>query len=195
MAWKETERAAAATIKRLYRCSDCRTEIRQEVTDPATPAPDCPTCAMAVEWQAPKPALGTNKGRAVDYAQRMAEEDYGMTNMRDNVQVGETAAMDAPPLNTVEREKIIKEAVEAGAALEQAIQLAPDQAAMAANFFTNQPLGGVAGGSAMELAKSTKSDPGSTDAVGLLEKGRDQGRMRMRVHVAASDEGRKSHVI
>ena len=68
--------------------------------------PDCPRCsAPEPAWRPQAIAIKGNKARAIDLAQTIAEEDYGLTNMRDNTREGETAAMDKPAETTAEREK------------------------------------------------------------------------------------------
>jgi hypothetical protein len=93
---------------RVYRCPDCghkwRTESKLGFLEP-----DCPQCGFhpdPLPVRMGMPAIIGTKAKAVDEAYRVASEDYGLTNLRDNSKEGETAfippVMPAqPPANIV----------------------------------------------------------------------------------------------
>jgi hypothetical protein len=92
-------------VTRTYRCKDCEHEFKHFHMDRDEAPPGCPNCAVGGLVKIPGLfSIGTNKGRAIDYAQKMAEEDYGLTNMRDNMRPGDVAAMGPAPEQTAERE-------------------------------------------------------------------------------------------
>lgn len=98
-------------IRRTFACTDCDFEWTV-FCDYEDPLPDCPVCAHASRWQPMPVAIGTNKGKAVDYTQRMVEETMGLTNFRDNQRPGDIAAMGPEPMQTAESERLTREAVE-----------------------------------------------------------------------------------
>lgn len=193
MAWRETERAAAVPIRRTYRCTDCGTQFVLIHEDSAEIAVDCPACTTPAEYQVPNPGILTSKSVALDMVHRMSEEDYGMTNMRDNLKVGETAFMGPAPIQTAEKEVIVRELVQAGVTAQDAVQIAdPNLQAQSREFFSGQGLGGLG---MMDVARPASAAAASlgTDPVGLLEAGRKTGSMKMNLDIAnvAPTKGRK----
>lgn len=82
-----------------YQCRDCNYRFRR-THNWGDPDPDCPRCGTSpplVPQRVAAPAIIGTKARAVDIAQRIAEEDYGLTNMRDNLREGEAAFIEPPP--------------------------------------------------------------------------------------------------
>jgi hypothetical protein len=147
----------------------------------------------------PLPAIGTTKGKSIDLAQKIAEEDYGMTNMRDNQRPGDTAFLPDSPMQTAEAERRLREIMEYTAA--QATELpapsgpaAPDgtrnwitdPAAQRDNFFQGN-MGGSAettvgqGAAAKAASEAAKAD--GIDPVGILQSGRASGNMPLRMNV------------
>lgn len=180
MAWKETDRAAAAMFRTTYGCSDCGNQWRVETTFQPTSAPDCPRCAAAGAYKPPLPGMLTTKSAAIDMAQKIAEEDFGLTNIRDNQRAGDTAVVAEAPPTTAQLDAVVREmkqmAEQVGAA-----QVAPEVAnALGGGFWQSggMPSTGVAGGTA----------PHQVDSVGLLEAGREQGiSTKMRYDVVGAD--------
>lgn len=204
MAWKDN--TAHILIRRRYHCDVCDLifDMRHESED--EPMPDCPKCiadgqaaASKIEWVPPLPAIGTNKGKAIDLAQEIAEQDYGMTNMRDNQRPGDTAFLPDAPMQTAEAEKQMREILEASQALATQVpeplgQPAPDgtrnwitdRHAQVDNFFQGNMGGGAEGtigqGEAAKAASAAALADG-IDPVGLLERGRQTGNMPLRLNV------------
>lgn len=50
-----------------------------------------------MEWRPVSFNIGTSKGKSVDIAQKIIEEDFSVTNMRDNNKPGEVAFMPEQP--------------------------------------------------------------------------------------------------
>lgn len=206
MPWKDN--TAHVRYRRRYQC-ECGFifDMRHESLD--EPMPDCPRCvemgqaaAAGVDWVPPLPAIGTTKGKAIDLAQKIAEEDFGMTNMRDNQRPGDSAFLPDAPIQTAEAEKQLREIMEASAALATQLpqpigQPAPDgtrswitdPASQRDNFFQGN-LGGAAEGTIgqAEAAKAASAAAAAdgVDPVGLLERGRLSGNMPMRLNVISA---------
>lgn len=147
MAIRETERSAAVKFRRTYRCDDCLLEWRVQVDTIDAPVDDCPVCAAKAREEMPMPALGTNKGRAVDLAQKIAEEDFGLTNMRDNQREGDTAMIGPSAMQTAERETITRELMALaqqtkaeGQAMAPEVEAAVENLANPGGFWQNQPM-------------------------------------------------------
>lgn len=129
MAWKETARAAAAPIRKTYRCLDCDHEFRWVHTGELGDDPECPECprtaipAPAPQWVPPRIAIGTTKSRTIDYVQSMVETDFGMTDMNDGQREGDIAFKGPAPLQTAERQATIRDLVEAGVPEATSVQI------------------------------------------------------------------------
>ena len=191
MAWKETDRARACAVRRTYRCDDCAYQWRVVYPDGApTGAPECPKCEAASQYVPPLPGVLTTKSQAIDYAHKMAEEDFGLTNMRDNQREGDVAVMGPPPAQTAEIERMtreLKELAEHTQASGEAI--APEVAAMTSGGFWQD--GGLANSpslSSQASAATAQQRAEGVDPVGMLEQGRQAGiSTRMRYQVVGAD--------
>lgn len=101
-------------ISRTYLCDDCSGQFTRLHWDRDEPAPECPYCASATARNIPGTFNITGvKAKAVDLAQKIAEEDFGMTNMRDNLREGDIAALPPPPIQTAEAEAMVREVQDA----------------------------------------------------------------------------------
>lgn len=112
MAWRETARSAALPVRRTYACDECgnRWKVQCEANDPV---PDCPQCAMIPAQVFEPVALLGVKSKAIDVAQKMAEETYGLTDFNDNSRQGDVAAKAPPPIQGAEAEAITRAMVDA----------------------------------------------------------------------------------
>jgi hypothetical protein len=72
-------------------------------------------CASLGTQEMPLPAVKTTISQAVEFVQKMAEEQYGVTNLRDHLKPGDTAFMPPSPIQSAEGEAITRAMVEAGA--------------------------------------------------------------------------------
>lgn len=212
MAWKETARAAAVMYRRRYRCGDCDKTFDQRVADQNDPPPECPYCPKVtaaltpagpvIAWVAPLPALGTNKGRAIDLAQKMAEEDYGLTDMNDNQRAGDIAAKVAAPMTGPQADTAIREWMEMSQAVATQMPAGVPPAPGAEPTLLNDPRKqaenywqghqgtaaadqSIGQGTVASQASKAQRDMG-IDAVGILEHGRASGMMQPRLNVVAS---------
>ena len=99
-------------IRGTYHCDQCDQRFTGwRETD--GPYPDCPTCGSGGSWAPQAPAILGNRSKAIDYAQRMAEEDYGLTDMNDNMRPGDVVAKGPSPIQTAEADQITREMIEA----------------------------------------------------------------------------------
>lgn len=82
-------------VTRKYRCTDCKHEWVNHCIDKTIPTESCPECERATKHkERPKDySLNKNVSKAVDYTYRMAEDQYGLSDMKDRVEMGETAAI------------------------------------------------------------------------------------------------------
>lgn len=183
------DKSAHVLIRRRYQC-DCGHvfEMRHKSAD--EPMPDCPKCveagqaAVGMTWVPPRPAIGTTKGKAIDLAQQIAEEDYGLTDFNDNQRAGDIAFKPPAPMQTAEREATIRELMEAGVPQE----LPKEHQDKVENYWQ-----GNAGGAAEQTIATQQVGREASDAarrdgvdpIGLLEQGRTSGNMPFRLNVAA----------
>jgi len=116
-------------VTRTYLCDDCGYEFKKFHMDRNEPAPDCEMCAQVTHSIPGRFNITGVKAKAIDMVQKMVEEDYGMTNMRDNGREGDIAAMGPSQVQTAEAEQLTRQMMEAQP------QLAPEQAAMVNTFW------------------------------------------------------------
>lgn len=79
-------------IRRTYACIDCEQEFTVECESDA-PDPVCPnpSCNKVLDWRPQGFAIGgSNEGKAVAATQQILENDYGLSNFKDNAKEGET---------------------------------------------------------------------------------------------------------
>lgn len=97
-------------ISRTYLCDDCQGQFNRLHWDRDEPVPECPYCASDAARNIPGTFNITGaRAKAIDIAQQIAEEDYGLTNMRDNLREGDIAAMGPSAPQTAEREELVRE--------------------------------------------------------------------------------------
>jgi len=120
MTFRYTEKSPNSLVRRTFACSDCQIQWT-EWQAREDPNPDCPKCTLAAAAKIGIPGVLTNKSRAVDFTQQMAEQDYGLTNFNDNQQIGDIAFKAEAPMHTAERDRIMREMVEAGVAQANAL--------------------------------------------------------------------------
>lgn len=169
-------------VTRSYACNDCGYEWSHLHLNRDDPVPDCAVCRSK---EAPKQLvgsfnIGTVKSKAMDYTWKMAQERYGMTNMRDNSREGDAAFMAPPPVQTAEAEQLTRLIKEASP------ELSPEQADMTKNFWmhgnaTSEPMKQALTQTAMANAAQTRQD--GLDPIGLVHQGEKAtgGRMKLEV--------------
>ena len=97
-------------IRRTYVCKDCEREFIFECSadDPDPPCPN-PKCDQVLDWRPTSFAIGGSlEGKAAAYTYKALEQDYGLTNFRDNARAGDSGIISRPETRaaaeTVERE-------------------------------------------------------------------------------------------
>lgn len=197
MAIKMTVRGAPpAVIYRRLRCTDCEHVFEVRVESRESPLPECPQCVGASSALPSMPAVRASpearaKVAAVEETWRMAQEDYGFTDMNDHMKPGDIVAKGPAPMHTADREAATRELVELAqgdARVAQAIT--PDQRMKISDFWQ----GGVGAGATtpdqLGAARAASQDAvqAGVDALSILEKGKNSGTMAPRYNVLARDE-------
>jgi len=70
------------------------------------PAPNCPYCAVVLEWRPGLFSITTEKAKAIDTTQQILEQDYGLSNFRETPREGDVAGL-PPPARTREQDQLI----------------------------------------------------------------------------------------
>lgn len=95
-------------IIRTYRCNDCSEVFDVSFENGDMPEPECPFCKIELQWMPRSFNISTNKGKAVDIAQKSIEADFGLTNFNDHTKEGETVAMGPRPETTSETDQTMQ---------------------------------------------------------------------------------------
>ena len=173
-------------VYRTFACDDCNSvwEVEQAMDDPH---PDCPTCSKVLEWRPQSFNIGgSTVSKGVDYAQKIMEEDYGLTNFKDNVKPGEVGAV-MPTTTTVEQEKITREVVQY---VEQTKTNKVQNDFWGASHGSPSHIGSVTGQTMLGMAKTGPQGP---DPMKLLHDGVKSGRIprpKTNIVAAADMEGK-----
>lgn len=131
-------------VTRKYACDDCDYEWTYLHLRSDEPYPDCPKCRRMADASLPTSfAITTVKAKAVDMAQKAAEESFGMTDMNDNLREGDIAAKAPPKVQTAEAEALTRMMIDANP------ELTPAQAEGVKGFWQN----GIAGASPEQVAQ------------------------------------------
>lgn len=154
-------------IRRTYQCPDCERVFAYECNsdDPDPPCPN-PDCDKVLEWRPVSFAIGgSNEGKAVKIAQKIMEQDYGMTNFRDNSREGDNSIIMRQETRA-ETELVEREVREQMRAIEA--DPAKSQQFWGGNAGNPTPLTSVTGQSMIQMAKV---GPQATDPISLLQQG------------------------
>lgn len=167
-------------IYRTYVCGDCDTifEVHHDSGD--EPIPDCPTCSKVLKWT-PKSFNTTGvKSKAVDYAQKVMEEDYGLSNFRDNNREGDVGYIDPTRKTAAEADAIGQRESEAGReVVHRLAQISPDHKTQVDNFFGGQSASiGQNKVPVQQLIQAGKTGAGSeVNPMSLLHKAGKEGKL------------------
>lgn len=170
-------------IRKRFRCPQCnrRAEvwIRPDDDDPVCPY-GCRNDNEAVQtqWEPGSFAIGSNKGKALDIAQNIIEQDFGVTNFNDQQREGDIAYKAEPETREkrAEKEQVVDAVrtnlagmagLEAAHAMSRLGMKSPDE------FWGSGKGFSVAAGDAMSEMKG-KSDP-SVNPMRMLHKGVEGG--------------------
>lgn len=145
-------------IRRTYQCEECEQFFTVECNSD-DPDPKCPNpaCDQVLEWRPQGFAIGGSvESKAVDYTQKVMEQDYGLSNFKDNVQAGETGIVRRQETK-VETEMVEREMREQFAA----IAADPQKTAQfwGASGGTPTTMGSATGQSMIQMAKVGPQGP------------------------------------
>lgn len=179
-------------VTRTYRCTDCGAQFTHFHMGRDEPYPACPHCppvaapapaeAKPVEWVPQGFAITTNKAKAIDYTQHMAETQFGLSNLKDNLRAGDIAAPSAPGPSSQEQ-AAVKEM------MRQAHEQAHAPAEIPLQSFWNQagaaPLDGRPADPTSPVPGAAEARASGLDAVSLVEKAKATGSGGMKLQVVA----------
>jgi len=95
-------------IRGTYLCEDCNHQfIGWRESD--GPYPNCPACGVEGGFAPMSPSIIGVKAKAIDIAQKIAEENFGLTDMNDNQKIGDVAAKAPSAIQTAEADAMTKE--------------------------------------------------------------------------------------
>lgn len=170
-------------IRRTLNCTDCGFTWQEYVASSDVPVPECAACQHAETRRIPGPfAITGAKSKAIDMAQQMAEQDYGLTDIRDNQRAGDIAAVGPPPIQTSEAEAITREMVQAGVSAD----MAPIMQDAVRNFWQqNGAVSAADTGSAIAAAAPAAAAARASghDPIGLLHQAGKSGASDIRLNV------------
>jgi hypothetical protein len=153
-------------VTRKYLC-DCGYEWSAFHMSRDEPTPECPACTSTLAANIPAGfnITGT-KAKAVDMAQQIMEQDYGLTDAHDNLREGDIVAKAPPPVQEAEAQMLTR------AMKDMAPDLTDQQAEAVRSFWKT----GSAGSTVQDMAQVAV--PGAAaarsmgaDPIELLHKG------------------------
>ena len=127
-------------IYRTYCCNSCDQlfEVTCESGDEGDP--DCPICTKVLQWTPSKVSIGGSlESKAVRIAQDVMENDYGLTNFKDNNKPGDVGYIDPTRKNAAERDALGQRDAEIEREVRKTVEFAtPAQKEQVDNFFGGQ---------------------------------------------------------
>lgn len=128
-----------AMIYRTYGCDDCGATFEVAHESSNDPYPDCPNCSKVLEWRPKSFAIGgSSQSKAVDLTQKIMEQDYGLTNFKDNNKEGDVGYI-APRKTTAEVDVQMQRDSEAGReVVKRLAEVQPQHKQQVDSFFGGQ---------------------------------------------------------
>ena len=178
------------SIIRTYACGDCEAIFEMWCESSDELDPPCPNCEKELKWQPKGFAIGgSNQSKAVKVAQDMLENDYGLTNYKDNNKPGDVGYIDPTRKTAAEKDAIMQRESEAGREVLKRMQevATPTIQKQADNFFGGQMTAiGQNRVPAQQLIAAAKSGPGAgVDAMAALHKLGSEGKLPNNTRVIA----------
>ncbi len=161
------------TIRRTYFCENCEHEFTIEC-ESNSPDPVCsnPDCDKVMEWRPKGFAIGGSiEGKAVAHTQQILEQDYGLSNFKDNAREGETGIIRRQETK-VETELVEREVREMTAA----IQADPQKTAQFWGNNAGAPTG-ITSMTGQSLIAMAKQGPSAVDPMAMLHQGVKKGKI------------------
>lgn len=176
-------------VRRTYECTDCSTVFEVTLDSGDDGHPDCPTCSKVLEWRPSKVSIGgSNRSKAVDMAQNIMEQDYGLTNFKDNNREGDVGYV-APQKTTQDKEKEMQREAEAFRAV---VTARPELQPAAEAFFGGQVARiGNNQVPVTQMIAAGKTGPGANvNPMDLLHKMGREGKLPNNYRIIARDSGK-----
>jgi DNA-directed RNA polymerase subunit RPC12/RpoP len=175
-----------------YACDDCNVEFKGW-RESEGPYPDCPHCGTKGGWAPQAPNIIGVKAKAIDIAQKVAEETFGLTDMNDNNRPGDIVVKSPSPIQTAESEAITREYM---AMTNAPPEIAPHLQGYVKSFFGAAEAGNMP--SANPMAQIQGAAPAAAEArsqgvdpIGLLHKSKTMARSGINnLTVVAKDSGK-----
>ena len=158
-------------IRRTYQCPNCdkifTVQCESNAPDPACPNPDCD---KVLEWRPQSFAIGGSvEGKAVALTQNILENDYGLSNFKDNTRAGDNSIIQRQETRA-EADKVEREFHEQMAQVDQS----------KSNAFWGSSSGQATGLHTMtgqSLIAMAKHGPAAADPIALLNQGVKSGKI------------------
>lgn len=181
-------------IIRTYLCEDCNRQFEVTCDSGEDGDPDCPECSKVLEWIPSRLNIKTDRSRAVDYTQKMIEQDYGLTDLKDGNREGDVAYKEPRQPTTHERETIeqsVREYVRETTANVPvpAQNLTQAQAAvLKGDFWGGQPTGEIRTQtiSTQQALASAKVGPQGPNPMEILQQGIKGGQIKNKSRIIAA---------
>lgn len=127
-------------IYRTYKCDGCDQMFEVCHESGSEPSPDCPVCSKVLEWRPTKVSIGGSlEGRSVKLAQDILENDFQLSNYKDNNRDGDVGYIDPTRKTTAENDVIMQRESEAGReVLSRMKDVTPQQQQAVDGFFGGQ---------------------------------------------------------
>jgi DNA-directed RNA polymerase subunit RPC12/RpoP len=174
-------------IIRSYLCRDCGIEF--EVTCESNSGdPDCPNCSKVLQWKPERFAITGIKSKALDTVQSIMEQQYGYTDFKDKVDMGETVVKAPRPMQGAEADAIGQQ-VSQYAEQTLGTPLTPIQKKMASTFWdggqaavSQIPVASLLAGAKANHAMNKSQ---GLDAMQILSEEGRAGKLRQKIDVVA----------
>ena len=174
-------------IYKTFACSDCDS-IFEVFCESSDPDPDCPTCSKVLQWTPSKVSIGgSTEGKAVKIAQDIMENDYGLTNFKDNNKPGDVGYIDPTRKTLAERDALGQRDAEIEREVRKTVEFSspdikPELQRQADNFFGGQSVKiGQNSIPASQMIAAGKIGPAAdVNPINLLHKAGQAGRLPTR---------------
>jgi|SRR5215472_4912292 len=185
-------------IIRTYQCDDCDSVFEVQCERGSDGDPDCPNCSKVLQWIPAKVNIGgSHVAKAVDVTQNIIEQDFGLTNLKDNNREGDVAYMPPAPMQTAERDAIEREVREYASTLTRNVPVRAENQPPSAQAADAKASFWGGGGSAAHIAaqpipmqaalQGTRIGPGTeVNAMNILQKGIKSGALKNPTRIIAS---------
>ena len=166
-------------IVRTYQCDDCKAMFEVTHESGNDPFPDCPRCNTVLEWRPQRIAIGgSHESKAVDYAQTIMEQDFGLGNFKDNNREGDVGYIDPLRKTAAEMDAQGQRDSEIGRAIVEKFSVPAQDQAKVDGFFGGQTVKiGQNSIPVQQMIAMGKSGPGVTDPMALFHSGIKSGKV------------------